>query len=199
MVGEERIHLRLDHGPTALVEVRAGGTVTRAAVLLREAGRRDGRTAYRGGVTFPGALELRLRAEIGPDAALPGAIDVTARGTGGAPWSAALRPGERVMLPGGAELALNAVRYWSALEGSRDPSTPLAYAGFALALAGACLMCFVVRVDSAVIVTPTEAGERVLVALRPRRLAPLFAQRFEAFAREQQGDRAGSNAPGGWA
>jgi hypothetical protein len=97
-------------------------------------------------------------------------------------------PGEQLAFPGGARVELAGLRWWSRFTAKRDPSVPLVFAGIALALLGTILSAFV-RTDSLVRV---EAGaepgtEHVLVALRPRRLAPMFRERFEALVRAEGG------------
>ena len=61
----------------------------------------------------------------------------------------------------------------------------VAYAGFLLAGVGALLIFLVVRVDELVSVVPCEEGERVVVALRAQRFAPLFRERLEGVARRE--------------
>ena len=62
---------------------------------------------------------------------------------------------------------------------SRDPTAWPMFAGFAIAIAGVVLMFGVVRVDALVVVEPGEGGEKVILAMRPQRLAPAFEERFE--------------------
>jgi hypothetical protein len=75
---------------------------------------------------------------------------------------------------------------WVRLRGNRDSALWLAYAGMSLAMAGAAMMFCLVKLDFCVIVTPFGERERVFVAMKPQRFAPLFQERFEAFVREQQ-------------
>jgi len=70
------------------------------------------------------------------------------------------------------------------LRGSHDPALWLAYLGFALVIAGAVLIFAVVKVDACVLVTPLGERERVFVALKPHRFAPLFQERFEQLVRD---------------
>ena len=66
-------------------------------------------------------------------------------------------------------------------------SSWFAFVAFAIAVLGFALIVTVVRVDTAVLVTPSAGGERVMVALRAQRFAPLYAERFERLVREQGG------------
>jgi hypothetical protein len=100
---------------------------------------------------------------------------------------AVLRPGEALILPGGGQVSVHDLRYWGGFILGHDLSVWPAYAGFALALLGAVLMFVVVKVDTAVIVEQAGDRERVTVALRPQRLAPLFAERFDRLVRDEGG------------
>jgi len=62
---------------------------------------------------------------------------------------------------------------------SRDPTAWPMFAGFAIAIVGVMFMFLFVRVDSMVVSEPDGEGEKVTLAMRPQRLAPLFAERFE--------------------
>jgi hypothetical protein len=98
-----------------------------------------------------------------------------------------VRVGEAVSLPGGYVLKLSGAPFWARLRGSRDPALWLAYAGFTLTLIGAAIIFTIVKVDTCVTVTPAGERERVLVALRSQRFAPLFEERFQRLVREQGG------------
>jgi hypothetical protein len=91
-------------------------------------------------------------------------------------------------LPGGGQLRLHSLPYWARLHGSHDPALGLVYVGFVIALLGGALTYGVVRVDEFVQVVPDGAGERVVVALRPHRFAPLFRDRFERLVRDHGGE-----------
>ena len=97
------------------------------------------------------------------------------------------RVGDTLSLPAGGELTLRGTPFWARLRGSHDPALWLAYAGFALVMAGAALVFIVVKVDGCVVVTPVGACERVFVGLKPQRLAPLFQERFEQLVRSLGG------------
>ena len=107
------------------------------------------------------------------------------------------RPGQTMSLRSGEKLALHGTPFWVRLRGSRDPALWLAYLGFTLVMAGALLIFAVVKVDACVIVTPLGERERVFVALKPQRFAPLFQERFDQLVRESAAGSfpADSNAP----
>lgn len=104
--------------------------------------------------------------------------------------AAALAPGRTIRFPDGRFLELRAVSSWARFTAQRDPSVPVAYAGFALAFLGALLMYGVIRVESEVAWSPTPIGVRLTVAMRPHRFAPLFAQRFEQLVAESRAELA---------
>ena len=94
------------------------------------------------------------------------------------------RPGQTASLRTGEKLVLLGTPFWVRLRGSRDPALGLAYLGFGLVMAGVVLIFAVVKVDACVLVTPMGERERVFVALKPQRFAPLFQERFEQLVRE---------------
>jgi hypothetical protein len=77
---------------------------------------------------------------------------------------------------------------WIRLRGSRDSAMWLAYLGFALAVIGATMIFTLVKVDACVIISPAGDRERVFVALRPQRFAPLFEERFQRLVLGQNPD-----------
>jgi hypothetical protein len=104
--------------------------------------------------------------------------------------------GDVLSLGARGSIAVCAVSSWAQFRASRDPGFPLVLLGFGLVVAGAFALFVLVRVDTAVIVTPVAEGrERVTVALRAQRFAPLFAARFEALAREHLGEPPGKGGP----
>ncbi len=181
--GSERLYLSSRHGCAAFVQVESRGGSERRAAMLEEGAVREFVTTE----TFPDELELRLLARVGPAGERPEAVDFRALRRGATLAAGMLRPGEEVQLPDGGRVALVALRYWARFTASRDFSTWPAYVGFALALLGATLMFAFVKVDTAVIVTPIGDRERVIVAMRPQRLAPLFRSDFERLVRDEGG------------
>jgi hypothetical protein len=142
---------------------------------------------YYGVTPLGGGLEVRMRAVSDPreGGRLPNAVQVRIMNGGALLAYEDLPVGKGMRLSSNLRLDLLDVRRWAEFRGSRDASMWPAYAGFLCALAGTILMFAVVRVDSIVEVRRTDQGERVFVALRPHRFAPLFRERFEALARRE--------------
>jgi len=189
-LGATELFLTQQYGPAALLELPGpGGPEVRAALLMLG----DGGDYQWTGPLLDGR-ELRLRAPVEPGATRPPAV-AELRVLSGAALVAAgrLQPGSALSLPDGSVIGLRELRWWVRVEAARDPTTWPAYLGFGLAVLGVILMFGLVRTDELVAVeaapdAPGEgAQERVVVALRARRLAPLFAERFEALVRREQG------------
>ncbi len=181
-----RLFLGADFGPAALIEwQKEGAEPVRQAVLL--AGR--GKGLYEGASFLEGLIRVHLRAQVDRAGNHPVRLEVRVidEERKALLFSAPVRVGDIVSLPEGQLLKLHGAPFWARLRGSRDPALWLAYAGFALALVGATIIFIIVKVDTCVIVTPAGERERVLVALRPRRFAPLFEERFRRLVREQGG------------
>lgn len=185
-VGPSTLYLTNMHGPAAFVQTDVGGRSDKQVALLRDEGT-EGHTAT---MTLPDDLEARLRAGVDGSGALPGRVELRILRAGGLLFVGNLAAGQAVDLPGGASVALIRIGYWARFTASSDPSTWFAYAGFLLCVIGAALAVCVVRVDSAVVVTPVDGGERVFVALKPARFAPLYAERFEQLVNELDGPEA---------
>lgn len=167
------------HGPTVFLELGAEGAdaMRRAVLLQAEQGRWQGR------VRLPNETEAWLSAR--ETGALPSEVEIRLLRDGRLAWLGVLRPGQRAAALSGTTLSLVAVRWWLRIGGTRDASLGIAYSGFALLALGAFLTFAVIPVAEAVLVETTSDGERVIVALRPRRFAPLYAERLEAIARRE--------------
>jgi hypothetical protein len=183
-VGSVSIYVDALHGPAAFVVLQGAGEELRRVVLLREAPGGDVASEW-----LRDGTELRFRAERPAKALLPGRVAVRALRRGALLGSGSVAPGEQLAFPGGARVELAGLRWWSRFTAKRDPSVAVAFAGIALALLGAIMNVAFVRTDALVRVQAgTEPGtEHVLVALRPRRLAPMFGARFEALVRSEGG------------
>ena len=179
--GGGRIFLGSDFGPAALVEWQSAGTAPkREAALLAE----KGGGIFEGISTGPHGLQAYLRTQIGADGAHPENVEVRVMREGALLFTGDARPGQTVSLRTGEKLLLHGTPFWVRLRGSRDAALWLAYLGFALVMAGAVLIFVVVKVDACILVTPMGERERVFVALKPHRFAPLFQERFDQLVRE---------------
>ncbi len=167
------------HGPAGLVTVSAPGRQAGGhAVLLNfEKG------TWTGTLKLPDGSEVRMKSR--DEGKLPTALELRTFRTGVLAWVGTLRPGESAEIVPGTVLTLVDIRWWLRLGGTRDPSVGIAYAGFAFVAIGTILMFAVVPVAEAVLVERTAEGEHVTVALRPRRFAPLYAERLATLARRE--------------
>jgi hypothetical protein len=193
--GSGRLYLAQEFGPTALLEWNSG---RREAALLAHNGQGNFEGISRG----PDAL----RAHVSATAERPASIEVRVMRGAGLLLAGTMRVGETVALPGGASLTLRGTPMWVRVHGSRDSALGLAYLGFALVMAGATMIFTLVKLDFCVTVTPLGERERVFIALKPQRFAPLFQERFEKLVHEQsglaqpcgsRGDEALTERPGG--
>jgi ResB-like family protein len=191
-LGRERLYLSSTHGCAAFVEVERQGSVERRILMLDEAADRE----FVRSEFYPDGLELRLRAMGGARGERPAALEVRALRDGALVALGSLRPGEALALSGGGRIALADLRWWARFSASRDLSAWPAFAGFFLALLGAVLMFTLVPVDEAVIVRVEGDRERVVVALRPLRFAPLFRERLERLVRDEGGSGLQGPGPG---
>ena len=183
-LGARSLYLAALHGPAALLEVGSEAGSVRSALLLEQLS--DG--TIRGVGEVGTGLEARLRAKIPVGSVgLPTTFEVRLLEWGSLAYSGVLRIGEVVEWAPGSSLILHDVRYWARFSGSRDHATWLAYGGFSMLVLGAVLIFSMVRVDTAVIVTPEGDRERVVVALRAARFAPLFAERFQEMVEREGG------------
>lgn len=170
-----------EFGPAALFEARGPWGVEQRALLLERSS--GGGFA---GSTQIGDLEVRMRATAREASLPPRSFEARLLRGGALLFVGNLAPGSRIEYAKGERLDLLGARYWTRFRGARDDMVGLAYAGIILTVLGAIMMLAFIRVDTAVIVKPTDRGERVVVALRASRLAPLFAERFEALQRAER-------------
>lgn len=167
------LHVLAGHGPAALLERRSPGGEQPSIVYLEER-----EQDFRGRLVLEGGREVRLRATV--SAARPETVEARLLRGPALLALTALQPGAELPLGGGESLRLVALPWWAQLSGSRDASRPFFFAGVAIAVAGIALLFGVVPVDTAVFVE----GDRLVVALRAQRFAPLFAERFDRMCRE---------------
>jgi hypothetical protein len=184
-VSRGRLYVEAQHGPAALVEWSAPSSAPIGSAVLLEKKETAAFGAYTQG---PGTLRARIRVPMPADGRRPDHAEVRILDGAARLAEGVLKPGEALPLPGGGLLKLHGLPYWARLHGNHDPAIGLAYLGFGLALLGAALTYGVTRVDELVAVTPEGDRERVVVALRPHRFAPLFQERFERLVRDHGGE-----------
>jgi hypothetical protein len=173
--GGRSLYILQGHGPAALFERRGAAGGVPVAVYLEQRG-----DDWRGRLQLGGGREVRLRAPLRSER--PDRVEARVLEGPVLRAIAELAPGSELPLGGGETLRLVALPWWAELWGSRDASRPLFFAGAILAICGIVLLFGFVPVDSAVF----TQGDRVVVALRPQRFAPLFAERFEEACKEWQ-------------
>jgi hypothetical protein len=173
--GATRVYLSQAFGPAAVVSLSGLAEPSTGVMMLSVGASGD----YEWVGKVPGGAEVRLRAPMEKAAARPPEV-VEARVIRGDALLAAgrLAPGGGLDLPGGGVLVLREVRWWVRILASRDPTAWPMFVGFGMAILGVVLMFGFVRVDTLVVAEPDGDVERVTVAMRPQRLAPVFADRF---------------------
>jgi hypothetical protein len=175
-LGNTRLYLTQSFGPAAILDIPGASAPGAQAVLLAP----DDIGGFSWVGPLPGRRELRVRAPPATRLARPsGIVDVRVLEGDALVAAGRLEPGSALPLPDGTSLVLRDVRWWVRVTASRDPTAWPMFAGFAIAILGVVLMFGVVRVDTLVVAEPGEGGEKVTLAMRPQRLAPVFAERFE--------------------
>lgn len=190
-----RVFLGSDFGPAAMLTwSRRGQALVREAAMMTE---RSG-GAFAGVSRGPDGLVAHVRAQLRADGVHADRVEVRVMRQGALVFAGELAPGQRISLGAGRQLALAGTPFWARLRGSRDGALGLAYTGFLLITAGVILIFGMVKRDIAVRVVPAGDVERVWVALRPERWAPLFQERFEQLVMELKRERrpAKTAAPG---
>ncbi len=183
-VGDVRLFLTQDFGPAFLLEFeRPAGSVVEVAMLRPgEGGDHEWNGILRDGI------ELRLRSPATPPGARPiPVLDVRVLAFGALLAAGRMQPGSTLEVPRLGRITLRDVRWWVKLVASRDPTTWPMYLGFGISILGVILLFGFVRTDELVTVEPDGDVEHVVVALRPRRLAPIFAERFARLVEREKG------------
>ncbi len=179
-----RLHVGSDFGaaPTLGWPDGQGGTAWEA-VLTTD----FGKGAWQGVSSEHNGLRAHVRTLVDAEGKASSETDVRIMKGSVLACAATLVVGQSATLPDGSKVTLGRVPFWIRLKASRDPSTALIYAGFALIMTGATIMFTVVRFDTCVLVTPCGDHERVVVALHAPRFGPLCRERFARLVREQGG------------
>lgn len=182
-LGDLTVYLTLDHGPAALIVVGDPKRDKAIAVLAHEEGAQE--VSYEG---TQNGVELHLRATQPKDHSLPQGFEARVLVDGGLRYAGPLGLGQGVALGGERAVVLREIRPWARLRASRDPILPVVWLGLLFATLGAACMVVFVPVDLLVRIDDAGAEERVRVALRPARYAPLHADRFAALVRAEGGN-----------
>lgn len=169
-LGGVDFHLTPVVGPTAMLELSGPAGIAGRAVVLRP----SADEGYSAVATLEGGLETRVWTRDGADE-----IELRVLRGPALLFAGRLSAGSATTLASGERISLHSLRPWARFTASRNPATPLIWLGVLLIVVGAVVMVTVVRVDTAVVTTPTDAGEEVLVALRAQRHPALFADKFE--------------------
>lgn len=183
-LGGNRIFSAREFGPAAVVEWTQNGTTLRRAVLLAETGPGN----FEGTLDAGQNVRAYFRSHIDNAGDHPGTAEVRVMNGSVLLATETLPAGATLALPGGGKLTLHGLPFWARLHGSRDSALWLAYAGMILTMAGAAMIFCLVKLDFCVVVTPLGEREKVFVALKPQRFAPLFQERFEKLVYELGGN-----------
>jgi hypothetical protein len=172
--GGSRLYLAQEFGPAALLEWNSS---ERVAALLAGIGHGN----FAGEATAANGLKVFLRG----NSERPARLEVRVMRDEGLLAAGTLGSGETLSLPDGASLTLRGVPMWARLHGSRDSALWLAFLGMILTMTGAAMIFTLIKLDFCLVVTPLGEREKVFVALKPQRFAPLFQERFEQLVHEQ--------------
>ena len=180
-VNGSRIFSAREFGPAAVVEWTQSGTTLRRAVLLAE----NGAGNYEGELAAGKNLRAYFRSHIDRAGNHPDAAEIRVMSGNVLLAAETLPAGATLALPDGGKITLQGLPFWARVHGSRDAALWLAYTGMILTMTGAALMFCLIKLDFCVVVTPLGEREKISVALKPQRFAPLFHERFERLVREQ--------------
>ncbi len=155
--------------------ISAAGEVERQ-VVLHPAG-----DEVRGRFKTDDGREVRLQGDA--RGGRPQGLHVRALKDGGLLGYGLAGTGDEVEIGEGERLRLEGFSWTVDLKGAQDPSRLGFFAGVSLVIAGVVLMFTVVPVDTGVFVQ----GDRLVLAVRPQRFAPLYTERLEQLRKEWQG------------
>ena len=179
-----RLFMSAHYGPAALVAWQSDTDPTiREAALLQS----QGQGSFEGISSGPGGLRAHLRAQVDRKGNKPTSVEARIMDGPALLFAGAVPVGGTIPLRDGRSLTLHAAPFWTRLHGSRDPAQWIVYIGFGLVIVGSLLIFTVVKVDTCLSVATVGDRERVFVALRAQRFAPVFRERFERLVREQGG------------
>jgi cytochrome c biogenesis protein len=167
------IYILQAHGPALVLAYRTAAGEEARYVYLEQR-----EEDYRGRLLLEGGREVRFRTPIA--AGRPEKVEARLLAGPALLVVGELAPGAELPLGNGEALRLVGLPWWAQFWGSHDPSRPFFFAGVAIAIAGIVLLFGFVPVDAGVF----AERDHLVVALRPQRFAPLFAERFEALCKE---------------
>ncbi len=170
-MGDATVYVGSRWGAISVLEWRTSSGVEPVPVWLDPAS-----AELRGGARPGGGLEVRMRT--GGEGELASA-ELRVLRDGVLLSVNEVSPGAELPVGAGESLRVASLARWALLKASVDPSRPIFFAGIAIGIVGVVLMLGVARVDEGVFVE----GDNVVVALRPHRFAPLYAERFERMRR----------------
>ena len=183
-LGGNRIFSAREFGPAVLVESLHAGKTTRCAVLLAE----NGAGNYEGELALANNLRVHFRSYIDRNGTRPGMAEVRVMRGHALLAVESLPAGASLALPDDVQITLQGLPFWARLHGSRDAALWLAYLGMLLTMTGAAMMFCLIKLDFCTVVTPLGEREKVFIALKPQRFAPLFQERFEKLIGEFGGN-----------
>ncbi|HZZ83281.1 MAG TPA: cytochrome c biogenesis protein ResB [Anaeromyxobacteraceae bacterium] len=178
-----RLYLDRFHGLAAILDLQVGAKREQTLVYLEEAAD----DWLEGEAVLSNATVVRVRCPPQPEGRLPGSLELRVMRGGALLFAGRLKVRQGVQWSGAERIAIAELRNWAELRGTRDPSLGLLYVGAFVTVLGVALMFSLVRVDTVVVVTPAQAGERVFVALRAQRFAPVYRERFQLLVRREGG------------
>ncbi len=173
-VGIHTLYITTRGGSAVLVQISQRGVTERRAIVLRE-----GAGGSEGSVWLADRTQLRLSWDSSGLGRVPNRVEIRVARDGALVGIGSLGAGESTTLPDGRRISIAGIVPWVQISAQRDLSTPVVYVGFLMACLGGLLMVAVIPVETVVVREKAGAGMRLIVAMRPRKFAPLFAPAFE--------------------
>jgi len=132
-----RLFLGADFGPAALLEwQKEGAPSVHEAVLLTDCGQ----GLYEGSSSGSNGLQAHVRTFIGRTVKHPESFEVRVMRGHALLSTGRPRVGQTVALHNGESMVIVGSPFWARVRGTHDPALGVAYAGFALVIAGAVMM-----------------------------------------------------------
>ena len=189
-MGDTTLYLTLDGGPALLAEVGGAEVQEPTALMLKPAG--PDQAEWNG--TLQG-IELHLQANVPKDGKLATQVEARVLVDGGLRYEGKLARGQGVKLGEGRRVVVRDIRPWVRMRARRDDALWVAWLGLGCGVLGALLIFGVAPVEQMVRVQDLGGVQRVTVALRPLRFAPLYRDRFQAIVRAEGGEDRADGGP----